>query len=378
MRVSADVIVVGAGIVGCTTAFLLAKKGLRVTLVDKGEIGGCASGFSAGLLNPLQGHGIPGPLDALALESFTMHPGLIRDIQSEMGIDVHPRMVPSVSIALDESEEPALRELLRAAQQAGGFVARWLTGSDVRSLEPRVSARVIKAVYVEGTMQVDSYQYTVGLAQAAQKYGASVSQGLVEGLTSIRGGQWEIVVDGEPILADKVLLAMGPWTGEAVGQWLGARLPVSPLKGQILRLELRGGPLTFEIYRSGGGYVSSKPDGLIWAGTTEESVGFDDRPTQEAKESILRSTIELMPDLAGARVAHHTACLRPLSGDDLPILGEVPGRDGLYVATGAGRKGILLAPVMAQAVADLITTGDTRLPVNPFSPARFMSTNAQA
>ena len=120
MRFSSDVVVVGGGIVGCTTALSLARKGIKVTLVERGDIGGCASGFSAGLLNPLQGHGIPGPLETLALESFTMHAGLIRDIQTETGVDVHSRRVPSAWVALEETELPGLQELLGAAQRAGG------------------------------------------------------------------------------------------------------------------------------------------------------------------------------------------------------------------------------------------------------------------
>jgi glycine oxidase len=163
---------------------------------------------------------------------------------------------------------------------------------------------------------------------------------------------------------------MGPWTGQA-GSWLGIPVPVVPLKGQILRLELAGPPLDYALYHSGGGYISSKPDGLTWVGTTEERVGFDDRSTEAARQSIMKGALEVMPVLSEARLALQTACLRPLSEDGLPIIGEVPGWEGVYLSTGAGRKGILLGPAMAQAIADLVTEGHTSLPVEPFSPGRF-------
>ena len=233
-----------------------------------------------------------------------------------------------------------------------------------------MSSQIIKAMCVEGTRQVESYQYTLALAEAAKKYGATIRHGTVQGLRQSNGRVSGVVLAGEEVTCEKVVLAMGPWTGQ-IESWLGIPVPIGPLKGQILRLELTGPPLEHVFYRSGEGYVSSKPDGLIWVGTTEERGGFDDRPTPEARESIMKGAVEIMPILSEARLALQTACLRPVSEDGLPIIGEVPGWEGVYTATGAGRKGILLGPAMAQAIADLVTTGDTDLPIEPFSPVRF-------
>ena len=362
-----------AGVVGCATAYLLARKGVKVTLIEKNDIGSCASGFAAGLLNPRYGHDIPGPLDTMAQASFRMHAGLLQEVKEETGVDPQPREVPSIWVAKRDHEVKELRELLQLTQQIEGFQAWWLSGSEVRSLEPRVASGVLGGVYVKGTMQVACYQYTLALARAAEKYGATIRLGNVEGLKLTGRGVSAVVVGGELVACEKVVLAMGPWTGRAE-EWLGVRVPVSPLKGQILRLELAEGPLEHEFYWSGGGYVSPKPDGLVWAGTTEERVGFDDHPTPEAREAIMRDAVEIIPALAEAQLALQTACLRPASEDDLPILGEAPGWEGIYLATGAGRKGILLAPAMAQAVVDMITTGRTDLPVEALSPGRFLRT----
>ena len=373
MARAAEVVIVGGGIVGCATAYFLARAGVGTTLIEKEAVGSCASGFAAGLLDPMRGDGVPGPLEPLCLESFRMHLRLADEVFGETGVDPQFRPMASIWTAFSEAESPELPDLFDTAQRLEGFSARWLDGSDLRSLEPRLSPNITRALYVEGLRQVACYEYTLALVKAAERYGATVRHGAVRGLRHSGRRISGIDIGGEEVPCDKVVLAMGPWTGQ-VGAWLGTPVPVEPLKGQILRLKLAGPPLGHTIYPSGGGYISSKPDGLIWAGTTEEHVGFDDRSTPEARDSIMRDALTVMPTLSGARVALQTACLRPASEDGLPILGAAPGWDGVYLATGAGRKGILLAPAMAQATADLVTTGHTELPIAPFHPDRFTRT----
>ena len=147
-------------------------------------------------------------------------------------------------------------------------------------------------------------------------------------------------------------------------------LPVDPLKGEILRMELQGRALGQDILGSDA-YLRPKPDGLVWCGTTEEWRGFDAAPSDSARKSILEGAIRLMPDMAQATLVEHTACLRPVTPDWLPIIGRAPGCDNVYLATGAGKKGILLSPAMGKAVADLITEGVTGLSIAPFDPERF-------
>ena len=370
MAPKAEVVIVGGGVVGCATAYFLAKEGVKATIIERESVAGCASGFAAGLLNPLNGHGIPGPLEPLARESFRLHSHLSDEVKAETGVDPRLRTLSCIWLAVKEEEVEEFRELFRLAQRLEGFPARWLDGDEVRSLEPRVSPDVIKGMCVEGIKQVESYEYTLGLCEAAEKYGATIRHGTVQGIQETEGRVSGVVLAGEVVACEKVVLSMGPWTGQ-VESWLGIPVPIGPLKGQILRLELAGPPLEHAFYSSGGGYVSSKPDGLIWVGTTEEQVGFDDRPTAEARETIMNRSLELFPILSQARLVLQTACLRPVSTDGMPIIGEVPDWNGVYLATGAGRKGILLGPVMARSIADLITTGRTDLPIQPFSPGRF-------
>ena len=371
MTETAEVVIIGGGIVGCATGYFLARRGVQVTIVEKEAVGSCASGFAAGLLNPLYGDNIPGPLESLARESFNMHLSLAEEVADETGLDPRMEATSSIWLAFNEAETAEVGELFRLTRRMEGFPAQWLDGEDVRSLEPRISPLVMNGMRVEGTRQVSSYEYTLALSGAAEKRGAAIRHGTVRGLRQSSEGQVTgVVLEGEEVACDKVVIAMGPWTGQAEG-WLGIPVPVGPLKGQILRLEVAGPAIEHSFYHSGGGYVSPKPDGLVWVGTTEEQVGFDDQPTPEARVSILKEATGVVPALSEAKVALQTACLRPVSEDGLPIIGAVPGREGVYLATGAGRKGILLGPAMARATADLITDGHTDLPVGPFSPGRF-------
>ena len=137
-------------------------------------------------------------------------------------------------------------------------------------------------------------------------------------------------------------------------------------------MEVPGGPLPCD-FSSPTINLFRRPDGLAWIGATEELRGFDTSPSAWARQFLLDRAVRLLPAMADARLVKHTACLRPLTSDRLPIIGKAPGWENVYLATGAGKKGILISPGMGKAVADLITTGETRLPIEPFSPDRFMS-----
>ena len=370
MTDTSEVVIVGGGIVGCATAYYLARAGLRPTLIEKGSVGSCASGFSAGLLNPLHGSGIPGPLEDLAMSSFQLHQTLAAEVKEHTGIDHQFRPVPSIYLAFDDAQSLEAREVLGLADRAEGFVSRWLDGAGVLSMESRIAPGVVGGAYVDGTIQVDSYQYTLALLQAAEKHGATIRHGNVQGLRSSSGKVSAVVLGGEEISCDSVVLSMGPWSGEAAG-WLGHPVPVWPLKGQILRLRLPGSQPPCLFTGPGGEYVSPKPDGTTWIGTTEERVGFDDRPSTEAREAIMKDVMEIMPAVAEGELVLQTACLRPASDDGMPVLGSVPGWDGVFMATGAERKGILLSAAMARATADLVLTGRTGMDIERFSLTRF-------
>ena len=179
-----------------------------------------------------------------------------------------------------------------------------------------------------------------------------------------------ILEDGE-ISCDQIVMAMGPWSRKAES-WLGVYIPVDPLKGEILRLELEGDRIQYDI-SGGGASIYPKLDGLNWCGTTEDWKGFDRNPSEEIAKEIRHRLSRVFPQLAESKLAKHTACLRPVTPDWLPVLGKAPGWENVYLATGAGKKGILLAPGIGKSVADLMTAGETSLSIRSYSPERFGS-----
>lgn len=369
---TSEVAVVGGGVAGCAAAYYLARAGVKATVIEREGVGTQASGYSAGGLNPLQGAGIPGPLAHLATESFRMHLGLWDELQSEARVDYQGRIISLVKVGFDEADLPEMQETLDIFQAAktDGFSAHWLDRAEVLDLEPRIAPNLIRGLYAYGNAALDSYLYTLALAKAAEKYGATVRSGTVKGLG--RSGQRATSVlleDGE-VACGQVVLALGPWSQEAES-WLGIPIPVEPLKGEILRMELPGPPPAHD-FSCNSGFLNPKADGRIWCGTTEERRGFDKKTSASARRSILKGAIKLMPAMAQARLVQQTACLRPVTSDWLPIIGRAPGWDNVYLATGAGKNGILLSPGMGKAVADLITHGSTKIPIGPYSPERFI------
>ncbi len=365
-----EVVIVGGGVAGCATGYYLAKAGVGVTIIEREGVGTQASGYSAGGLNPLQGAGIPGPLGPLAMESFRMHRSLWGPLGDESGVDFHPKTVSGLRLASDDSEIEELQETLDIFEATEDFSAHWIDAQDVREVEPRVASGFLRALYTYGNAALDSYLFTLALSKAAQIMGATVRQGAVTGLERTTGDRASGIVleDGE-LDCDVVVLASGPWSAEAE-RWIGSPIPVEPYKGEILRMDLPGPPLASDL-SSGHTSLYQRAQGLVWIGATEERRGFDREPSQSARQTLIDGAIELMPAMSEAKLVKHTACLRPLTPDWLPIIGRAPNLDNVYLATGAGKKGILISTGMGKAVADLITDGRTALPVEPFAPERF-------
>ena len=364
-----DVVIIGGGVAGVATACYLGRAGVSSVVVERDSVGSHASGFAYGGLNPLGGAGIPGPVFALATEGMRLHAELAAALQEETGINTEYRTVPGIRLALSAEEAEQARGDMAWQRRQAGYVVRWVDGDEARAMEPRISPDALGAVVTEGAAEVEPYRFVLALAQAAESLGATIRHGRAAGLlregVRVRG----VVLDGEEISCERVVLAMGPWTGECAS-WLGVPVPITPLKGQILRLRAPGGPFRHSLWWEGS-YVTTKPDGLAWAGTTEEEAGFNEQPTMEGRDRVMRSLLKMVPSLADAQLVQQTACLRPLSADGLPILGAVPGHEGVYAATGAGRKGIILGPAMGKVIADLITTGRTDVPIEAFDPGRF-------
>ena len=365
-----DVIVVGGGIIGCLTAYLLAREGLKVTIIEADSVGSHASGFAFGGLGPLEGAGIPDPLLGFSVWCLERHASLAPELEEASGVDTQFHLRDRLILAFDDSEVRRAKEEIKWQKDIKGFHVEWLDQPDVLKVEPRTNPECLGASYAQGTGAIEAYRYNLAAAQAAEKFGAEFLLRRVTGLLSQGGRCTGITLETGQLEAGAVVLAVGPWSQQAAG-WCGVKLPVSPLKGQVVRLQLTTDPMRASLNYDGS-YAASKPDGLIWAGTTEEDAGFDENITTQARDKILGDLLKMAPSLADAELVQQTACLRPISADGLPIVGKVPGWENLYVGTGSGRKGILWSTGMCHGLADLMVKGSTEVPgMDALDPARF-------
>ena len=340
-----DVIVVGGGIVGSLTAYLLARQGLKVTVLEGDAVGSHASGFAFGEMGPLEGAGIPEPLLEFSVWSLRQHQSLAAELKEASGVDHQFQICETLKLAFDEASVLAYKEDLSWQKQVAGFQVQWLSSEEVVKVEPMANPDSLGAVHVQGIASVEPYQYTLSASQAGERAGVEILLRRVTGLIFNADRCSGVTFEGGHLEAGTVVLAMGPWSGDA-SSWCRFNIPVAPLKGQILRLKHSGAAIKTSLHWRGG-YVITKPDGLVWAGTTEEEVGFDEQPTTEARDKIMGNLLKMAPSLSEAQLVRQTACLRPLSVDGLPIVGKVPGWTNLFVGTGTGRKGILWSTGMS-------------------------------
>ena len=366
---SGDVVIVGGGIVGMATAYYLAKGGVPSMVIERDAIGSHASGFAYGGLSPLSGFGIPGPLAEIAQDGMRLHRELAESLVEETGMDIDFRVRPSLALALTEADVRRLQAALPWQQRQPGYAVRWLDAPEARRVEPRISEETLGAVLIDGTADVEPYRLVLALTRAAEQMGATVRHGRVTGLRREGGRVTGVILERGEVACSTAVLGLGPWSGET-STWIDTPIEVRPLKGQILRLLAPGPPVACSV-GWGHNYATTKTDGLLWAGTTEEEAGFDEESTPEARDEIGAALVKMLPAMADAQVVHQTACLRPLAADGLLLLGRVPGLEHVYMATGAGRKGIVYGPPMGRVIADLILTGSTKITLEAFNPGRF-------
>jgi glycine oxidase len=365
-----EVVVVGGGVTGAFAAYFLAERGVAVTLVERGEIAAEASGNNAGNLAPLEGPGIPGPMQALALESYDLHLRHAEPICELSRQDVAPQQTARIHLARDRQDRSRLRQLEQTYAAAGGrFGASWLDRDALAAAEPRLNPEFEEGLAMEGNARVDGGPYTRAIAAAAEALGAQVLKADVRGLNHRGGRVTGLDLASGTLDCGGVIVATGAWCA-GPSEWLGVPIPVQPLKGQLVLAELPGGPLPFDvawrdaaIYGTGGN--------AVWLGSTEEAVGFDRATTRAARALILERAAMLASDVLGARVVGEKAGLRPVTADGFPIVGRPDGWENICLAVGAGRKGMLLGAAIGLAAADSIVDGTTAVPVGFCAPQRW-------
>lgn len=365
---SPDVAVVGGGIIGCALAAELARRGARVVVLERGQPGAEASSAAAGMLGPRAECDTPGPFLTLGVASLGLYPATIAALREETGIDPEYQRDGILYVAMTDAEARRLAARARWQRRAGCPVER-LSVREVRALEPEVRDDIRGAIRFPADYRVDNVRLSRAFAVLASRRGAAMRTGVtVRGLHCERGRAVGLETASGLVTAGAVVNAAGAWAAELTSP--GRPVPVRPVRGQMATLTAAHPPFRHAIY-SHDVYVVPRRDGRVLVGSTYEEAGFDKRVTGEALAGILARALRLAPVLRNASFTTAWAGLRPGTPDALPILGADPEIAGLFYATGHYRNGILLAPVTARALTELVLTGRTSYDLTPFSVGRF-------
>jgi glycine oxidase len=366
-----DAVVVGGGVIGLASAWRAAQAGMAVTVVDE-RPGRGASWAAAGMLAPVtEVHYGERPLLGLNLAAAARWPGFAAEVEQASGRPVGYTPVGTLAVARDADDNAALEDLYRFQLRCGLEVER-LRSRECRQLEPGLDPGIRGGVLAAGDHQVDNRALVEALLAACEGAGVRMVAGRVTELAA--EGDRVTGVDlagGERLAAATVVLAAGCWSGALGGVAAEALPPVRPVKGQLLYLRGPAAePLCARNVRGLEVYLVPRGDGRVVVGATVEEQGFDTRVTAGAVHDLLRAALELLPDVAELELLETVCGLRPGSPDNAPMIGPA-GPEGLVVATGHYRNGILLTPVTADAVAELLATGRVPEAIAPFAPGRF-------
>jgi len=397
-----EVVIVGAGVTGCSIAYHLAKQGVPSQIIEKDSIGSRASGkawavwpYPARLL-VLEGEpperlfsspeGGIRPWLELAWLSYHRLPDMALELKEKGGINVGYSEIPWIRVALTESEEKDYKQWLSVMRDAGYYEGRWLGADDIKAIYPDVNPQT-RGGLVLPYRQVEPYEYTLGLAQAAEKLGATIRQGELAGFRK-QGSKVTaaILATGTEVQADVVVIAMGVWSGQSTS-WLGKEMPILLNLVQCLRVEVPQRFPPYALQREVEGIVPAtiipKVNGSVIVGRA----GVEDLPssfdvtltTEEEKTAMIDGVVELLPTLQEASVVEHRGDFEgwsPAPNHMQPVLGRLPEWDNAYIAARFGTLGMMLSLGAGQVMADLII-GEGRIPdrvknmMEVLSPARL-------
>lgn len=365
---TADLVVIGAGVIGCAVARKARSLGLRVVVVDRDVERKHASWAAAGMLAPLGESHEPGPFLSLLLEARLLFPGGVRQLEDETGLNLGYRTDGMILLAFDENGEAALERRQRW-QEAAGLAVERLAAEEARRLEPGIDDRVRAALLFGDDHQIENRVLLQALEISAERAGVVFRLGVgARGLRPTTGGLSVELEDGDRLDAAQVVLAAGAWAGAMDG--LPRGLPVEPVRGQILSVRNLQPPIR-HILASSRGYLVPRSDGRVLVGATAERVGYATNTTLGGLGHLAGVAGEIAPDLAGQALVDHWSGLRPGTPDGLPILGPDPDLPALIYAAGHFRNGILLSFITGEIVGGLAAGIRPDFDFEPYRPDRF-------
>lgn len=365
---NAEILIIGGGVIGLSTARSLKKAGAgKITILERGLVGRESSFAAAGMLAP---HAETDKLDDFfdfCHESNNLYPQFAAELFDETGVDIELDRSGTLYLAFSEED---VKEINRRYvwQKGSGLAVEYLTAEEIRRNEPFVSPDVREGLFFPNDWQVENRKLLLALQKYAELNEIRiVEHAEVENLIVREGKMTGAATANETFAADAIILATGAWT--SLVKLAGFDLPfqVKPIRGQILSFQAVKRFFRHVIY-SPRGYIVPRVDGRILAGATVEDVGFDKRVTEAGTDFLLERALEIAPSLVNLEINEKWSGLRPLAAHGLPILGALPEAENLFAATGHYRNGILLAPLTAETLADkLIKNVESRY-LQIFSP----------
>jgi glycine oxidase len=375
-NLTADVGVIGGGVIGLACAWKVAQRGANVAVIDE-VIGRGASWAAAGMLAPVtEVHHGEETLLQLNLESSRLYPSFVRELEDVSDKPVGYRPCGTLMVARDRDDNEALEELFGFQLRLGLSVER-LRSAECRQIEPALSPTVRGGILVDGDHQIDNRALLAALEEACVRCGVRFLRGRVE-ILHVEGDRVAGVElsDGSTLRSDHLVVAAGVRSASLNGLPPQARPPLRPVKGQLLHLRARRGrafaapSLSGHNIRGIDVYLVARGDGRVLVGASAEEQGFDTSVTAGVVLELLRDAYELVPGIAELELIETIAGLRPATPDNAPVIGPT-SVEGLVMATGHYRNGILLTPVTSQAIADVISSGELPEKLEPFSGRRF-------
>jgi glycine oxidase len=357
-----DVIVIGGGVIGLTIARELAGR-KSVLLLDRGATGQGTSRAAAGMLTPLSEADDQGPFFQLSRASLAMYDRFIDEISNESFLDLAYSTEGLLFIASSEESAATLRRRYEWQYRAG-FKVDLLSADETRNIEPLITARVINALFMPDERSVAPRRLVNALRESCFKRGVEIRTGVQVDAISPNTVHFARTT----MQAPSIVISSGVWSAEFQG--LRPRIPVSPRKGQILSLAMPPGAFRHMI-RWNHSYFVPRSTGELVVGATNEDAGFDLSVTAAGLGGLLMDAQAISSHVGSYGILETWTGLRPATPDELPILGssDVPG---VYYATGHYRNGVLLAPITAEIIADLIEGRKPSLDIRPYSPSRFL------
>lgn len=370
-KVQFDVLIVGAGAAGLGAADAFSSRGLTVAVVSRRDDRGEASPRAAGILDPLLEQNKKSPLIPAAIEAFHQFPAFLKRLKRATGSDAAYKRTGMIYLAVSPSEKRELEK--RFLWQKKWMPSIRLMGSDeVRRKFPQAHPRVLAGLHYPQVGKINAPEFMKIFKRCLSGRGVRffATSDVVQISKAEKGKSFLVQAGSRIFAAGKVVNAAGAWASDT--RLLGQKLPVAPVRGQMLTLK---GEKSFPVifHSLTGGYIVPWEKGVHLAGSTVEREGFNDQVTAEGRESILTNVGRVCPEALEMKEIGAWAGLRPCSADNVPVLGAVPGSEGYYAATGYFRSGILLSAFLGELLAEFALTGRIHPLMRPFLPRRFQT-----